>query len=97
METAMDPQLNGRTPDRHAGRDDDLDRPGPSPLLRIVSIIVIFAMVLASASVIISLTDLGPRTGLVIFAVAIGIAGLLVWLWNRQGRTADDDIMDTGL
>ncbi len=66
-------------------------------MLRIISITVIVAMMLASASVIIALTDLGPRTGLMIFAVAIGIAGLLVWLWNRQGRAGEDvDMTDPG-
>lgn len=90
----MDPLLNQRTSDRNTRREDEFPRSGLSPLVRIVSIIVIVAMVLASASVIIALTDLGPGTGLVIFAVAIGIAGLLVWLWNRQGRTAGDDSID---
>lgn len=91
----MNPLLNERRQDHHDGRDDDSDRSEPSFLLRIVSVIVIVAMVLASASVIIALTDLGPRTGLVIFAVAIGIAGLLVWLWNRRGRAGDRDIVET--
>lgn len=56
--------------------------------------IVIVAMVLASASLIIVLTDLGERTGLAIFAAAAGIAGLLVWLWNREGRDGDRNAPD---
>lgn len=86
----MDPLLN--QPAREP--KDEPSRSRSSPLLRIVSVIVIVAMVMASASVIIALTDLGPATGLVIFAVAIGCAGLLVWLWNRQGRDEGRDTAD---
>lgn len=91
----MDPLLNQTTPDRKAGQDDAPGRSGPSRAVRIVSITIILAMMLASASVIIALTDLGVRLGLVIFAVAFGIAGLLVWLWNRQGRLEDGGIRDS--
>ena len=90
----MDPLLNQRTTAPGGAREDELSGSGPSRMLRIVSIIVIVAMVLGSASVIITLTALGPAMGLVIFAVAIGIAGLLVWRWNRQGQ--DGDIVDAG-
>lgn len=96
MKVTMNPLMKRRAPDRNAGRDDDLDRSRPSPMLRIVAIIVIVAMVLSSASVIIARTDVGTGTGLLIFAVLTVIAGLLVWAWNRQGRTADDDLMGAG-
>lgn len=91
----MDPLLNQTTPDRNPGRDDALERTGPSLMLRIISITVILAMLLASASVIIAMTDLGVRLGLVIFVAAFGIAGLLVWRWNRQDRHVDGDNMDS--
>jgi len=92
----MDPLLNDRAELSEDRRDDDLDRTGLSPMLRIVAIIMIVAMVLSSASVIIARADVGTGTGLLIFAVLIGIAGLVVWLWNRQYRNPDDDLMDTG-
>lgn len=80
--------------DRDTRQGGHVEPVGPSPALRILSVIVIVAMILASASLIVTLSEPGVRTGMGIFVVAVAVVGLLVWLWNRRGRPGDGDVPD---
>jgi hypothetical protein len=76
--------------------DDGTEQVGPSPLLRIMSVIVIGAMILGSGSAIVALGSGEARTGLVLAVVAIGIVLFAVARRTRRDSARDGDVTDGG-
>lgn len=85
--------MNQHDPDLPS--DDDIPQPIPQGLLRALSIIVAIALVLGSASIIITLAEPGDAILIVIGVVIVTVLAI-AWLRRRAGaaeRRAEREII----